>query len=36
VAQVLGPERTLVELYFERGRRFRYVYPALRPEFRAE
>ena len=36
VAQVLEPERALVERYFERGRRFRYLYQALRPEFRTE
>jgi hypothetical protein len=36
VAQMLEPERALVEPYFERGRRFRYLYQALRPEFRTE
>ena len=35
IAQVLEPERPLVAPYFERGRRFRYLYQALRPEFRA-
>ena len=35
-ARVLEPERALVGRYFERGRRFRYLYQALRPEFRAE
>jgi xylulokinase len=35
VAQVLEPERPLVGAYFERGRRFRHLYQALRPEFRA-
>ncbi|MGD9510874.1 MAG: xylulokinase [Geminicoccaceae bacterium] len=35
IAQVLEPERPLVDSYFERGRRFRYLYQALRSEFRA-
>ena len=34
VAQVLTPERSQVTAYFERGRRFRYLYQAVRPEFR--
>lgn len=33
VAQVLEPEWPLVAAYFERGRRFRHLYQALRPEF---
>ncbi len=35
VAQVLEPERPLVAAYFERGRRFRHLYQALRSEFQA-
>jgi xylulokinase len=33
VAQVLEPERPFVAAYFERGRRFRHLYQAVRPEF---
>jgi xylulokinase len=35
VAQVLEPERPLAAAYFERGRRFRHLYQALRSEFMA-
>ena len=35
VADVLQPERRLVDAYRERGQRFRALYRALRPEFAA-
>ena len=36
VAEVLEPEKALVEAYRGRGERFRALYRALRPEFAAE